>query len=236
MRWTLPNILTVARLVAAPSLVAVYVIFPRPISDWLALGLFVVASLTDYFDGVLARRWQQVSAFGKMLDPIADKAMTVIALLLLVYLMNGLTFALGRVNFDEATLVLIPAALIMFREIFVSGLREFLGARSSGLAVTRLAKWKTAVQMLAISVLFAQGLFEHYFGILAFGFTKEMTRAILSGAEQDLFGLTWKYHGFFAAQYSGIALLWLAALLTLWTGFDYFRKALPFLQEENMDD
>ncbi len=236
MRWTLPNILTVGRLVAAPSLVVAYLVFPRPISDWLALGLFVVASLTDYLDGYLARVWKQVSAFGRMMDPIADKAMTSIALLLLVYLMNGRAFTLGQVSLDEATMVLIPAALIMFREIFVSGLREYLGGGAANLAVTRLAKWKTAAQMVAISVLFAQGLFEHYFGILAFGFTKKMTQAILSGAEQDLFGLRWKYDGFFVAQYSGVALLWLAALLTLWTGFDYFRKSLPYLQEENTND
>jgi len=231
MRWTLPNILTVFRLIAAPSLLLVYLVFPRPISDWLASGLFAIAALTDYFDGYLARRWKQVSAFGKMMDPIADKAMTIISLLLLVNLLNGRAFDLGSIPVDEATMVLIPATLIIFREVFVSGMREFLGARAANLSVTFLAKWKTAVQLLAIMALFIQGLFEHYYGILAFGFTREMTQAILKGAEDDLFGLRWKYEGFFVAQNTGIILLWIAALLTLVTGFDYLRKALPFLKE-----
>jgi len=232
MRWTLPNILTILRLVAAPMLLVVFIAFPRPISDWLAVFLFAFAAITDYVDGALARRWQQVSAFGRMMDPIADKAMTILALVLLVYLMNGRPFSMGSLYVDEATMILIPATLIIFREVFVSGLREYLGDHSSGLAVTRLAKWKTTAQMVAIVVLFVQGLFEHYYGALAFGFTQEMTQAILKGAEEDLFGLRWKYDGFFITQYAGIILLWLSALLTGITGVDYFRKAMPLLKEE----
>jgi len=232
MRWTLPNILTLLRLVAAPLLLVLFIVFPRPVSDWLALIIFALAAATDYVDGALARYWSQVSAFGKMMDPIADKAMTILALMLLVYLMNGRPFALGSIYMDEATMVLIPATLIVFREVLVSGLREYLGARATGLKVTRLAKWKTTVQMLAIVVLFVQGLFEYYYGVLAFGFTREMADAILKGAQQDLYGLRWKYDGFFIAQYAGIILLWLAAVLTLITGYDYFRKALPHLSEE----
>jgi len=232
MRWNIPNILTLIRLIAAPALVVVFLAFPRPISDWLAVILFAFAAVTDYIDGHLARRWQQTSAFGKMMDPIADKAMAVLALLLLVNLQSGLSVQIMGFRVDQATMVLIPAAIIMFREIFVSGMREFLGSYTSGLPVTRLAKWKTAIQMIAITVLFVQGLFEHYYGVLAFGFTEEMAQAILNGEEQDLFGLRWKYYGFFAAQGGGIALLWLAAVLTLVTGVDYLMKSLPFLNSK----
>ncbi len=236
MRWTIPNILTLLRLLAALLLMVVFLLFPRPISDWLATGLFAFAAATDYIDGYLARRWRQVSAFGRMMDPIADKAMTILALVLLVNLTSGLGFKLGSTYVDEATMLLIPASLIMFREILVSGLREFLGSKSAGLPVTFLAKWKTAAQMVAILVLFVQGLFEHYYGVLAFGFTREMAQDILAGRVEDLFGLRWKYDGFIYAQNIGIALLWIAAIMTLVTGFDYFRKSLPYLREEDVND
>ncbi len=232
MTLNLPNLLTILRLLAAPLLIAVFLIFPRPWSDWLAVFLFGFAAITDFIDGHLARRWQQTTAFGRMLDPIADKAMTVLALLLLVNLYSGMGVRIGGVVYDQAMLVLIPAAAIMFREVFVSGLREYLGAAAGQLRVTRLAKWKTTAQMVAILVLFVQGLFEHYYGVLLFGFEQEMATAILQGREEDLYGLRWKYQGFFASQYGGLALLWFAALLTLITGWDYFRKALPLLKDD----
>jgi cardiolipin synthase len=115
MSWTAPNILTVLRLLAAPMLGIVFLILPRPAADWVALFLFIFASLTDYIDGWLARKWGQISRFGAMLDPIADKAMVVIALAVL----------LGLHGISDWTL--IPMAAILFREVFVSGLREFLG-------------------------------------------------------------------------------------------------------------
>lgn len=233
MQWNLPNVLTLLRLIAAPALVAVYLIFPRPVSDWLGVGLFAIAALTDYLDGALARRWGQVTAFGRMMDPIADKAMTILALLVLVSLLSGMGIRIGPRFYDQGTLVLIPAALIIFREVFVSGLREFLGEKATGLPVTRLAKWKTTVQMLAILVLLAQGLFEHYYGVLAFGFTPEMAQDILAGNEEDLLGLRWKWQGFVGAQNSGLILLWLAAALTLVTGYDYLRKAWPHVKESD---
>ncbi|TRD22758.1 CDP-diacylglycerol--glycerol-3-phosphate 3-phosphatidyltransferase [Palleronia caenipelagi] len=145
MRWTLPNILTVIRLIAAPAVALVFVIFDRPAADWLGFALFVGASVTDWFDGYIARAWNLESRFGAMLDPIADKAMVIISLMML----GGLSGLSGW--------VLVPAALIVFREVFVSGLREFLGADAKLLKVTKLAKWKTTVQMVAIAVLFASG-------------------------------------------------------------------------------
>lgn len=233
MRWNIPNTLTILRLLSAPLLMVVFLVFPRPVSDWLAVGLFAFAALSDFVDGYLARRWQQVSAFGKMLDPIADKAMTILALVLLVNLLNGLGVRLGNIYVDESTMVLIPATFIMFREVFVSGLREYMGSRSASLPVTALAKWKTASQMAAILILFIQGLFLQYYSAVAFGLTREMTREILTGKVEDLLGLGWKYKGFIYSQEVGIALLWIAAVLTLVTGFDYFRKCLPFLKKED---
>jgi CDP-diacylglycerol---glycerol-3-phosphate 3-phosphatidyltransferase len=233
MHWNIPNILTIVRLAAAPLIVVLYLSLPRPVSDWAVLILFTAAALTDYIDGYLARKWDQTSSFGKMMDPIADKAMTILALLLLTLMTSGLGLKIGNRYFDQSLFVLVPTAAIMFREVGVSGLREFLGARASGLPVTRLAKWKTAAQMLAVVVLFSQGLFENYYGVLAFGFTPEMAQDILLGLEEDLVGLRWRYNGFIYSQAIGTGLLWLAGLLTLVTGFDYFRKALPFLKEDD---
>jgi CDP-diacylglycerol--glycerol-3-phosphate 3-phosphatidyltransferase len=219
MRWTLPNILTVARMIAAPMVALVFIVLPRPWADWVAMILFLGASLTDYIDGYLARSWNQVSRFGAMLDPIADKAVVVIALGALLGL-HGVTGWL-----------LIPVTAILFREVFVSGLREFLGHTAGTLKVTPLAKWKTLVQMVAITMLFAWGLFDHYFIMQTFGMDGEIVSGILAGEIEDDVGLIWKYYALMVTSYGGLLLLWLAGGLTLLTGFDYFRKALPFLRE-----
>ena len=219
MTWTLPNILTVLRLLAAIAVGVVFAIFPRPIADWVALILFIGAATTDYLDGYLARKWAQVSRFGAMLDPIADKAMVVIALAILVGL------------FDLSVALITPVVLILFREVFVSGLREFLGADAGRLKVTKLAKWKTMVQMVAIIMLFARGLFDHYFAMQTLGMNAEIVSGILNGAIHDDVGLGWKFSGLMLSSYGGLVLLWCAAALTLLTGLDYFRKAMPYLTE-----
>ncbi|SPF77491.1 CDP-diacylglycerol--glycerol-3-phosphate 3-phosphatidyltransferase [Pseudoprimorskyibacter insulae] len=218
MIWTVPNILTVLRLLAAPGIAAAFLLLMRPYADWVALILFLLASVTDWFDGYLARAWNQTTKLGTMLDPIADKAMVVIALAVLI----GLS--------SLSPWLLFPATLILFREVFVSGLREFLGDTAGTLKVTKLAKWKTTVQMVAITVLLAHGLVEHYFGMAVFGMDNAMVDAILSGAEQDELGLRSLRDGVSWTAHGGVALLWLAALLTLITGFDYFRKAMPYLK------
>jgi cardiolipin synthase (CMP-forming) len=219
MRWTLPNILTVTRLIAAPLMGLVFLILPRPYADWIAMVLFLGASLTDYVDGYLARAWNQISRFGAMLDPIADKAIVVIALGVLLGI-HGITGWL-----------LIPVVAILFREVFVSGLREFLGQDAGTLKVTSLAKWKTTVQMIAITMLFAWGLFDHYFLMQTLGMNNEIASGILTGEIEDSVGLIWKYNGLMLTSYGGLVLLWLAAALTLVTGFDYFRKSLPYLMD-----
>lgn len=218
MIWTIPNILTALRLLAAPLVAVMFLYFTRPYADIFAVILFVSAAITDWFDGYLARAWGQQTRLGTMLDPIADKAMVVIALMVIIGFSSWSPW------------LVLPATMILFREVFVSGLREFLGDTAGTLKVTALAKWKTTLQMIAIAVLFSQGVFEHYFGMSIWGMDDALVAAILNGDERDLHGLWWKLSG---AQWSGkigLALLWVAALLTLITGYDYFRKAMPHLK------
>ena len=222
MRMTLPNILTLFRLLAAPGVAVMFLYFNRPWADWFALVLFVGAAVTDWFDGYLARSWKQETKLGAMLDPIADKAMVVIALMILV----------GYSNKSWTPWFVLPVTVILFREVFVSGLREFLGNVAGTLKVTKLAKWKTTAQMVAIAVLFAQGVFEHYLGMGAWGMDQPLFDAIMAGQEDDLQGLRWKHAGMVWSGHLGLVLLWIAALLTLITGWDYFRKSLPFLRED----
>jgi CDP-diacylglycerol--glycerol-3-phosphate 3-phosphatidyltransferase len=202
MRWTIPNILTVLRLLAAPGVALAFVFFPRPTADWVAICLFILAALTDYVDGRLARAWKQESNFGRMLDPIADKAMVVIALAVIVGV-SGIK-----------SLILIPVAFILLREVFVSGLREFLGSRASRLKVTNLAKWKTTAQMVAIPVLMLAGVFEY---------DRRHGQFWYSSWLHDWLGWTF--------ENGGLILIWIAGLLTLMTGVDYLMKALPFLRD-----
>ena len=145
MTLNLPNFLTILRLAAAPGVAIMFLYFNRPWADWFALVLFVSAALTDFLDGYLARAWKQETKLGAMLDPIADKAMVIIAL----------TVITGFSGMNPW--MLLPATFIIFREVFVSGLREFLGNTAGTLKVTKLAKWKTTAQMVAIALLFAAG-------------------------------------------------------------------------------
>ena len=181
----------------------------------------VTAAVTDWFDGYLARAWKQETKLGAMLDPIADKAMVVIALMVIV----------GYSSYSPW--LVLPATMILFREVFVSGLREYLGDTAGTLKVTKLAKWKTTAQMIAIAVLFSQGVFEHYFGMSIFGMDETMVIDILEGREEDLLGLKWKLAGMEWAGFVGLWLLWIAAALTMVTGFDYFTKAVPHLKDEH---
>lgn len=219
MTWTIPNVLTTLRLLAAPGVAVMFLYFTRPWADWFALVLFVGAAVTDWFDGYLARIWKQTTKMGTMLDPIADKAMVVVALMVIV----GYS--------SMSPWLVLPATVILFREVFVSGLREYLGDTAGTLKVTRLAKWKTTAQMIAIAVLFAQGVFEHYLWSSTAGMDQEMVDEILTGQVEDLHGLRWKLEGMVWSGHAGLWLLWLAAGLTLVSGVDYFRKAVPYLRD-----
>ena len=176
----LPNLLTYGRIAAVPVLVGLLLLETYS-GRWLAFSLFLLAGISDYFDGMLARMWNQQSSLGRMLDPIADKLLVAACLLLLCY--------------DQTIFgVHVWAALIILaREILVSGLREYLAELRVSIPVTKLAKWKTAVQFLAIAVL-------------------------LTGTAGDVL--------FVYTTTIGLAALWIAALLTLYTGYDYFRAGL----------
>ena len=224
MQWNIPNILTVLRLIAAPGVAILFLYFQRPLADWFALVLFVTAALTDFLDGYLARLWKQESKFGAMLDPIADKAMVIIALVIIV----GLSTA-DKLVMDAW--ILLPATVILFREVFVSGLREFLGASAGTLKVTNLAKYKTTVQMIAIAVLFAKGVFEHHYLNLIQGMNAKIYGDVMSGAIEDVNGVAGYAMWMDGTWTVGVVLLWIAAALTAITGWDYFLKSLPFLRE-----
>ncbi|MFO0995581.1 MAG: CDP-diacylglycerol--glycerol-3-phosphate 3-phosphatidyltransferase [Alphaproteobacteria bacterium] len=173
----LPNILTASRIGAIP-VIALLLFLPEPLGPWLAALAFVLAALTDFFDGYIARRRQQQSSLGVLLDPIADKLLVAAVLFMLV-------------AFHHVTgATIVPAAIILCREILVSGLREFLAGLRIDLPVSRLAKWKTGIQMIAIIVL------------LLAGTTPSVLAAI------------------------GAIGLWIAAALTVITGYDYFRQGL----------
>ena len=136
-----PNILTFSRIIAIPVLVCLLLFVPDPAGSWLAFAVYLTACITDFFDGYLARVWHQQSALGRFLDPIADKLLIASVLLVLV----------GIDRFQG--LSVLPAAVILCREILVSGLREFLAEIRVGMPVSGLAKWKTGIQMLALGFL-----------------------------------------------------------------------------------
>lgn len=138
------NALTLTRIVAIPLIVAAFYL-DQPTSAWVAFALFVYASITDYLDGWVARRYDQVTDFGRFLDPIADKLLIAAVIVMMI--------ASGAI----AGALVIAALLILLREVFVSGLREFLGTKSVGMPVSSLAKWKTAVQMVAFGLLLLSG-------------------------------------------------------------------------------
>ena len=205
MKWTVPNILTMLRLLAAPGVPLMFLYFSRPFADFAALALFVVAAITDWIDGHLARSWQQESRFGAAMDPIADKAMVVIALVVIT----------GYSGMNPW--LILPVTVILFREVFVAGLREYLGSDSAQLAVTPLAKWKTTAQMVAIATMFMGTGLDYY----------ETGHPPRVGEGS----LPWSTDWSDLATQAGLLLMWIAAILTAITGWDYFRKALPWLKD-----
>ena len=182
----LPNLLTYARIIMVP-MVAGLVIWGGALAHWLALGIFIIAAITDFFDGWLARRWQLQSSLGRMLDPIADKLLVAAALLALV----------GDNTIEGAHLW--AAIIILCRDVLVSGLREYLAELRVSVPVTQLAKWKTTIQFIAMCFLIA-------------------------GPAGDV---VLPYNTLI-----GLSLLWMAAGLTLYTGYDYFRAGVGHMMDE----
>lgn len=147
----LPNLLTFARIALTPVFVAAFWL-DMPGGRWAAFVLFVIAAVTDYADGWIARRRNVVSRLGAMLDPIADKLLIASALLMLVYMD------------DIRGFVIIPALIILAREILVSGMREFLATISVQVPVSSISKFKTVVQVIAIAMLILAPAIEHVWG------------------------------------------------------------------------
>ncbi len=197
---SLPNILTYARIAAIP--VVVGCIYAQAIMDgplwlrWVALAVFIAAAVTDFLDGYYARIWDQHSAFGRMLDPIADKLLVASCLLMLAAdgIIHGWT--------------LWAAIVILCREILVSGLREYLAALRVSVPVTKLAKWKTTIQLIAIGFLLAGDAGD------------QMVSAVVPQLGPVVTQL-------------GLLLLWISAIFTIYTGWDYFRAGIHHLIEED---
>ena len=140
MLTNLPNILTLARIGLIPFIVAAF-LAPGEAAHWFALGLFAIAGATDYLDGRIARARDQQTAFGRFLDPVADKLLVTAVILMMV--------AQGWIT----GWLVLPALIILLREVLISGLREFLAGMSVDVPVSRLAKWKTAIQFAALALL-----------------------------------------------------------------------------------
>jgi cardiolipin synthase (CMP-forming) len=195
----LPNLLTYARIAAVPVVVGLLFwesLFNGPLwLRWAALGVFIAAGVTDYFDGYFARAWAQYSSLGKMLDPIADKLLVSACLLIL---------AAGETIHGWT---LLAAVIILCREILVSGLREYLAELRVSVPVTQLAKWKTTAQLVAV-------------GFLIAGEAGDRILPMEFGNGEGL------------VSRAGILLLWLSALLTLYTGYDYMRAGLRYMMDE----
>ncbi len=153
---SLPNLLTLSRILVIPAVIATFYV-PGDPARWSACALFAAAGLTDWLDGRLARRWKQQSDIGRFLDPIADKLLVSATLLMLT--------AFGRL--PEGAL--LPALVILCREILVSGLREYLAGLRVGVPVSRLAKWKTMIQMVAIGVLIVGDAGPSFLPVTAIG-------------------------------------------------------------------
>lgn len=180
-RWSLPNLLTYGRIVAVPLVVAC-LFWPRiDAMRWLAFALYAAAAVTDFFDGYLARAWSQQSALGQMLDPIADKLLVAAVLLMLV--------ADGTIE----GVAVLAAIIILCREMLVSGLREFLAELKVSVPVSKVAKWKTTTQLLALGFLICGPAGD-----------KVLTHNTMIG----------------------LVLLWIAAILTIYTGWDYLNSGI----------
>jgi len=184
------NLITIGRILLVPVFVAAYWL-PGETARLVAFVVFCIAGASDALDGIVARRFDQRSDFGRMLDPIADKILVAVALMLLV---NDDAFDTFKLYADVPSIVrLIPAIVILSREILVSGMREFLAGADVSIPVTLLAKMKTTIQMVAIGAMILGPIAEHFIpGSVGFAYL----------------------------------LMWAAAVLTVYTGFEYFRAGI----------
>ncbi len=185
--FSVPNLLTFGRVAAVPVVVGCLYWSGIHAMRWIALGVFIAAGITDFLDGYLARRLAQQSALGRMLDPIADKLLVSAVLMMLV------------ADHTIENYSLLAAVVILCREVLVSGMREFFAELKVSIPVSRIAKWKTTLQLVALGFLVAGPAGD----------------AVLPGVSA-----------------TGLALFWAAALLTIYTGWDYLRAAVKHVTED----
>lgn len=182
----LPNLLTLSRILVILPIIGLFWLegeWPR----WVILGLYATACITDFFDGYLARSRGEISRFGRFLDPVADKLLISSVILMLC--------AFDRIS----GLAILAAVVILAREILVSGLREFLATLRTGLPVSKLAKWKTTIQMFALGFL------------------------IVGDKSPDQI----------PAVILGELGLWAAAVLTIFTGYEYLAIGIQHMSEKS---
>ena len=201
-RTKIPNILTIARILLIPVLIISFYV-PWKVTNLVVAFWFMLASITDFFDGYLARLYKVQSKFGQCFDPIADKLIVIVSLVMII-------------SCNDSIFILIPSLIIMCREILVSGLREFLGSINVEMPVTKLAKYKTAFQMFAITgLLLASKNSSYTFETIMDYFEFEpFLRIFFNGLIENI----------------SIVLLNIAALLSLITGFQYLKISLKYMK------
>ncbi|MDR0571613.1 MAG: CDP-diacylglycerol--glycerol-3-phosphate 3-phosphatidyltransferase [Rickettsiales bacterium] len=199
----IPNVLTILRIILIPLLVVSFFV-PWKITNLIVSALFSLAGITDYFDGYFARLFKVQSDFGRCFDPIADKLLVSVALVMLV-------------QFSDSVFLLIPSLIIICREILVSGLREYLVGLNVKIAVTRLAKWKTALQIIGVTGLLLSSKNSNYTydTIMNIFEVEPLTRI-------DLYGVIEKL---------STVILNIAALLTVITGYAYLKVGLKNMKQ-----
>ena len=187
----MPNLLTVLRIIFASLIALILIFFDSKIAYFISFILFSLAGITDYFDGWLARKKGQISDLGRMLDPIADKILVISTFIILMS--NNVIEGFNA----------IAAFIIIYREIFISGLREFLGNKSLVVKVTKLAKWKTAIQFITILVFLGSQVINNFY------------------MYTDIINIF--------IEFTCTLLIWITYLISLYTGINYLRTSYGHL-------
>ena len=187
----MPNLLTVLRIIFASSIALILIFFDSKMAYFISFILFSLAGVTDYFDGWLARKKGQISDLGRMLDPIADKILVISTFIILMS--NNVIEGFNA----------IAAFIIIYREIFISGLREFLGNKSFVVKVTNLAKWKTALPFITILVFLGSQVINNFY------------------MYTDIINIF--------IEFTCTLLIWITSLISLYTGINYLRTSYDHL-------
>ena len=187
----MPNLLTVLRIIFASLIALILIFFDSKMAYFISFILFSLAGITDYFDGWLARKKGQISDLGRMLDPIADKILVISTFIILMS--NNVIEGFNA----------IAAFIIIYREIFISGLREFLGNKSLVVKVTKLAKWKTAIQFITILVFLGSQVINNFY------------------MYTDIINIF--------IEFTCTLLIWITSLISLYTGINYLRTSYDHL-------